>query len=1042
MKKNRFFKKFIKCSKGAISVFLSLVLTGVFSLSALVMEAGRYRTAQQILDEAAITSAMSSLANMDSTLQKRFGLYGVKTKGGKDSTTAGYMKTNSDADAKGISSLYKLNSTESNWTYDLANYSVLERQILEHEKYRAPLEIVEGLLDLDSVIKNFIKEIENLIPALKEILNICDAICDIVDGLKALYSLTKTIQQLEMSTVAGAPELDEKFAEITGEAWGTIEEFFGGEDWDKAVADPSYYEAYNALEKAIDEKIKYLKEHSPAPEAPATARPSVDSGLKTKADELSSVGFVIQLFVDLDYFDDSGLISGDCAELYEKVKSSVYKKQLNYITDTTDRSRLLVDINRILSKYNLSQIKEDDNKTAVENYADNVKRLGSNYNGRYNSQVSAQNLWDTKSKAYEDYQKKVKKYNKNINTAVSNLKSALTKIGSLLNTYKTNYNKAVAALEKATQAVSNMQNSMSVLNKNGDWQTGDITKLDLGGIEKILNELKRVAMEPADEGIAFVANQKAALDSLSGSNIDKNYGSLSSHKNLGKGKMANYKKGQPRYYLTKTKMAGLLAALEGISLVESYNSQLLTVLDSFKQLQQAFGVLPATNDDECSVTLSSDTTKLFPSKTGTNSEANNISSDVNAVRSYLNEARTLLGSIYDDEIGLVDPDNTAGVGLSSEELATRIGRIADNCQKLSGEQDSLVSKLANAVFGFIGTIFKLFTNINTIVQIVQDVIYVATHIKDVFTELPSMLGESVLLSQFAVTKFSNRLDKVKGENGVGKSFNGKTAKAVDSSAQTFSQANVEYIIIGGDSETTNQQACFNRIMAIRMLNNAFLIATDDMWRELISACNIFAPVVFILLMYYESNIDMNLLIKLKLRVPLIKTSLVLSIDSLTDPGGMDGMTAASEDLSIGLSEENNQRLEIIDKDLDLYSDSNTDELNQFYAQKEISQTTKKLLENLEKGQLKIKYKHYLFFFMLLQSNRQKLSRMADLIQMELRYNEYSKGSKPTVLLEDYHTFIRVKSKASLNPVLPIISFNKDGNKSTGWPLGTIKYVGY
>ena len=112
MKKNRFFKKFIKCSKGAISVFLSLMLTGVFSLSALVMEAGRYKTAQQVLDEAAITSALSSLANLDSTLQKRFGLYGVKTKDGKDSTTAGYMKTNSDFDATGLSSLYKLNNTE------------------------------------------------------------------------------------------------------------------------------------------------------------------------------------------------------------------------------------------------------------------------------------------------------------------------------------------------------------------------------------------------------------------------------------------------------------------------------------------------------------------------------------------------------------------------------------------------------------------------------------------------------------------------------------------------------------------------------------------------------------------------------------------------------------------------------------------------------------------------------------------------------------------------------------------------------------------
>ena len=47
-------------------------------------------------------------------------------------------------------------------------------------------------------------------------------------------------------------------------------------------------------------------------------------------------------------------------------------------------------------------------------------------------------------------------------------------------------------------------------------------------------------MEPADEGIRFVADQKLALDSLKGENVGIDFGSLSSHENLGKGKMANY----------------------------------------------------------------------------------------------------------------------------------------------------------------------------------------------------------------------------------------------------------------------------------------------------------------------------------------------------------------------------------------------------------------------------------------------------------------------------------------------------------------------
>ena len=1040
MKKNKFFKKFIKCSKGAISIFLSIMLTGVCSLSALIMEAGRYKAAKQVLDEAAITSALSSLANLDSTLQSRFGLYGVKTKDGVDSTTAGYMDINSDVGAKGVSLLYNLSSTEANWTFDLANYSVLERQILEHEKYRAPIEMLEEFAELEQQISKLVKNIEKLIPGLEQMLDIGTAICDIVEGLKGLYSLTKTIQQLEMSTVAGAPGFSEKFAEAAGKVWGELEEFFGGEDWTDDVAEPSYYEAYNALVEAINAKVNYMNEHSPAPQAPTTTRPSVNGNLKTKAEEMSAVAFVLQTMVDEGYFNDNGLVSGDISELYTKFQKSEHKSKLTYITKNMSRSDLLNRINQTLSSNGISQLSNKSSTANVESAITSVSSKGSQYSSSYSSQVSAQSAWDSKNKAYNDYVSSLSTYNTSIDSAITDLKNALNKIGPLLNSYKSNYSAAITGLEKATQAISNLQNATSILQGNGSWQGANVTKLDLGGLDTILNELKKVAMGPADEGIRFVADQKLALDSLKGENIGADFGSLSSHENLGKGKMANYGDSD-RYYLTKTEMAVLLATLEGVAITKTYNSQLLSVIESLKKLQQAFSVLPALFDPECCMVLSDATTSLFPSKTGTRSEADIITTDVDAVRSYLDDARALLGSIYDDDIGLVHPDNTSTIGMDSEELATRMGRIADNCQKLSGEQDSLLGKAVSASLGFIATIFKLFLNISTIVQLIEDLIYVVTHIKDVFTELPSMLGESVLINQFAVSKFSNRLNKVKGETGVGKSLGGTGAKSVPAAAQTFSQANLEYILIGGNSEASNQQACFNRIMTMRMINNALLILSDATWMELIGACNILAPVVFILLMYYESNIDMNLLVKLKLKIPLIKTSLILSIESLT-PEGMDDLDTVSNDFAISFSEANSKNLDIIVNDMDILSDSNSSQLEQFYAQQDLSNTTKNLLNGLEKGFLKLDYKNYIFLFMLLQSNRQKVMRIADLIQMELRYKEYSKGTHPTLLLEDYHTFVRVKAKATLNSVLPIISFNKDENKKPGWAINTIKYVGY
>ena len=60
--------------KGAISLFMAVLMTPFLSIALLLVETGRYNSAVSLLDEAMGVSAVSTLANYDEYLKDRWGL--------------------------------------------------------------------------------------------------------------------------------------------------------------------------------------------------------------------------------------------------------------------------------------------------------------------------------------------------------------------------------------------------------------------------------------------------------------------------------------------------------------------------------------------------------------------------------------------------------------------------------------------------------------------------------------------------------------------------------------------------------------------------------------------------------------------------------------------------------------------------------------------------------------------------------------------------------------------------------------------------------
>ncbi|MFV0364021.1 MAG: hypothetical protein ACK5LL_13200 [Suipraeoptans sp.] len=132
--KNPFTKRLSKClnkyingKKGAVSIFLALILSPLLSVSLTLVESARYQEALERTREIADISAFSTLADYDSFLDERFGLLSTSQEMNINSTFADYLQENTNSLGGNIT----LNSQSAQGEFPLSDLDVLKQQILE-----------------------------------------------------------------------------------------------------------------------------------------------------------------------------------------------------------------------------------------------------------------------------------------------------------------------------------------------------------------------------------------------------------------------------------------------------------------------------------------------------------------------------------------------------------------------------------------------------------------------------------------------------------------------------------------------------------------------------------------------------------------------------------------------------------------------------------------------------------------------------------------------------------------------------------------------
>ena len=146
--------------KGQITVFLSIILLAIITLTGVLVDGSRMITAKTQASRAVDSAIKSALANYSSKLKNQYGIFALSVndedklneiiKGyiGKNLMTKDEAGAYSAKDSKYINLYdYRIEDISVTPIFNLTENETVKNQILEYMKYRAPEEIVEGLWD-------------------------------------------------------------------------------------------------------------------------------------------------------------------------------------------------------------------------------------------------------------------------------------------------------------------------------------------------------------------------------------------------------------------------------------------------------------------------------------------------------------------------------------------------------------------------------------------------------------------------------------------------------------------------------------------------------------------------------------------------------------------------------------------------------------------------------------------------------------------------------------------------------------------------------
>ncbi len=1020
---------FLKKQNGVITIMISLILVAIMSSSSLLMEIARYRNHQALLEEIVDSASFSMLSNYDSDLLKRFGLLAMSDKVTKDEYLK-YLKTNVNGDIEDPNAVEQMfdileDDTSLEGIYALNDVNVLRRQILEFSKYRVPVSFVENVADLDKLIKSLKKKLNEMIP----FLNVFQAVAGCFEKMLKTF---KAGVEYENST----KDMETKANE--------------------------YDETYDALEKKLKEKLKYVKENKPVeptePEAPKEMEKEMPETLEE--------------FLELLGFDK--------LEDYIDLKDDIKEPKLeDFVSDANGTAE--EKYQKAIQLYN----EEYDGKSTGGYKWDDYKKDKKKYNKEKEDYKEEYKKYEKKVEKYEkdleEYKNTIKNYNKELEnckseflTAIKNYKEAIGTYQEKFEAFQSSYDSLATAavdmaieeqkanykqsLEEQQQSADQDGNRMSDQEKNEKIEDFEKKADNLSKSTKEFDGLLNTALNACNELTSTsLENKQQKLSEyyveIEGVAIIE----LNSNEELPKKCNIN---------LTGVMIGNMLSNfLKPFAAVEALISQICdslkslgTIMHFISECSNASGLF----DSRYAVKIDEAYFQSLPSKvSASETSSEHDSEDKNDVTAMLNDSQRIADSIGYDISNLYPANRESNVNT----------KLQNDIENLKTDMAD-ISELAENSIWKIGNIIKLFHAFGSFIS------HLITFYKDLILDLANTIYNSLLITEYATTMFSNRTVTNADKNLKGDTYSsfqryyGRKStmsrqlllskfkffqmfmpigslflyNLVDKNTDTsFAKAEQEYIFAGTSSEMTNQGIVYSILFFIRYLLNLPSCLGNETVKVSLDI-PVVGIVVFLLWVAAETMVDMQILTVFKKGVPIIKLpkQVYLSASGVDDlvKKFKEGFGSLYNLIGEDDMKEESKKFQNALKDFqsDFDDEFKKGEMEEESGKEEEKSWFQDYKEDLLKNLQEFTYTEHMNILLLFIPEKTKLLRMQDLIQMEMNHKKFMDGKVDQYKLEEAYTYLRLYTKAHYKPILPMPDIPGANNEYL--TIDKVYYAGY
>lgn len=320
--------------RGSITVFLCIILAVLIPLSCMLIDISRFSLAKKQAKIALKTCAESVLAAYDRQFKEQYGLFAIHPRDIENMEKEIYellsANLNTEAAVEGFSDLYefKVLNVKAIPFYNFSEPFVLQQQVAEFMKYRAPVQVVQEFYEKIKVMIDLAKEgdmIERKM-SLDKLMNdirsdLVNIYCMIKDELIKFNHIVETPDTtLKDKSIANASEYVKKAKELIEIANEQVQPVKEAREGYIAI----YDDYISAKEKCDDLKYKLDKAHDK---------------LEKKRDELADLK---ENDSDDDGEDDD---DDDDDDKIESLKEEIAKlrDEYNSIKDEYDEARAILD---------------------------------------------------------------------------------------------------------------------------------------------------------------------------------------------------------------------------------------------------------------------------------------------------------------------------------------------------------------------------------------------------------------------------------------------------------------------------------------------------------------------------------------------------------------------------------------------------------------------------------------------------------------------------------------------------------------------------